>query len=286
MTSPPTLRSPALPGTTADPAAVTGRIREHIVTLCASPEGGHLGGSMSLVEILTALYFNVLRIDPNDPAAPDRDILVLSKGHGGLALYSTLCEAGFFPAQRLAEYARPGSDFMAHPHPGIPGIEMPSGSLGHGLALGVGYAVAARLDGSDRRCFVVMGDGELQEGSVWEAAAVAASHRLGGLTAVIDRNRLQITGETESVSRLEPLAERWRAFGWRVTEVDGHDVKALTGALSAPDPHRPTMVIAHTVKGKGVPAVEGQARSHYARLGERQRQRLLTSLRAAARRRL
>ncbi|GAA3659989.1 transketolase [Streptomyces chitinivorans] len=261
----------------------TARIREHIVAMCASREGGHLGGSMSLAEILSVLYFRVLRHDPRFPGLPERDVLLLSKGHGGIALFAALCEAGYFPPEELTGYAEPGSHFTAHPHPGIPGVEMPSGSLGHGLALGVGYALAHRLDRSDRRCFVVMGDGELQEGSVWEAASVASAQRLGGLTAIVDRNGLQISGETESVGALEPLADRWRAFGWRVLEADGHDTGALTTALTLPpEPHRPTVVIAHTVKGKGVAQVEGQARSHYVRLNRRQQLHLLKALRAAA----
>ncbi|MFF1923598.1 transketolase [Streptomyces sp. NPDC058221] len=264
-----------------DLSEITTRIRERIVTMCATPEGGHLGGSMSLVEILSVLYFRVLRHDPRFPGLPDRDVLLLSKGHGGIGLFATLCEAGYFPAEELAGYARPGSHFTAHPHPGIPGVEMPSGSLGHGLAVGVGYALAHRLDRTARRCFVVMGDGELQEGSVWEAASVAAAHRLGGLTAIVDRNGLQISGSTETVGALEPLADRWRAFGWRVLEADGHDVDALTAALApANDTDRPTVLIAHTVKGKGVAPIEGQARSHFARLGRRQEQQLLKALRA------
>ncbi|MGE7386862.1 transketolase [Streptomyces sp. NPDC004126] len=267
----------------AELAVIAGRIREHVLAMCAGPEGGHLGGSMSLVEILSVLYFRVMRHDPRFPGLPERDVLLLSKGHGGIALFATLCEAGYFPARALEEYARPDSHFMAHPHPEIPGVEIASGSLGHGLALGVGYALANRLDGSDRRCFVVMGDGELQEGSVWEAASVASAHRLGALTAVVDRNGLQITGGTETVNSLEPLADRWQAFGWRVLEADGHDAGALTRELTRPaDPARPTVVIAHTVKGKGVPFIEGQARSHYARLSDRQYLRALKAVRASA----
>lgn len=277
-------RGPASGGTDQWREA-TGRIREHIVELCASREGGHLGGSMSLVEILTALYFGVLRIDPDHPDHPERDILLLSKGHGGVGLYAALAERGFFPVVRLAEYGVPGSDFMAHPHPKIPGVEMPTGSLGHGLALGVGLALADRIDGNGRRCFVVMGDGELQEGSVWEAAMAASAQRLDGLTAVIDRNGLQITGATEDVVPLEPLADRWRAFGWHAIEVDGHDLGALVAVLTAPgESGKPTVVIARTVKGKGLPFVEGQVRSHFARLGERQRDRALNALRTTARR--
>jgi len=268
---------------TADLRAAAVRIRRHIVTMCAGPEGGHLGGSMSLVEILATLYLRVLRVDPDRPDRPDRDILLLSKGHGGIALYATLCEAGFFPPEVLSGYGRRGSPLMAHPHPEIPGVEMPSGSLGHGLALGVGFALGARLDGTDRRTVVVMGDGELQEGSVWEAASIAAHHRLGNLLAVVDRNGLQITGGTEMVDALEPLADRWRAFGWRVLEADGHDVTELTTALGGRgNTDRPTVVIARTVKGKGLPFIEGQARSHYAKLGERQQRRALAALHAGA----
>ncbi|MFJ9418684.1 transketolase [Streptomyces sp. NPDC101227] len=277
-TAPPDIGTPA---DTRRLKAAAGRIREHIVDMCAGREGGHIGGSMSLVEILVALYFDALRIDPARPDDPDRDVLVLSKGHGGIGLYATLAERGFFPVERLAEYGTAGSEFMAHPHPEIPGVEMPTGSLGHGLALGVGFALAARLDRSERRSFVVMGDGELQEGSVWEAAMAASSHGLDGLTAFVDRNELQITGGTEQVVRLEPLADRWRAFGWNTYEVDGHDLDALRGVLhAAPEPGKPTMVIARTVKGKGLPFVEGQARSHYAKLSDRQRQRALNALHA------
>lgn len=264
-----------------DIRAVTHRIREHIVNMCAGPEGGHVGGSLSLVEILATLYFRVMVVDPGFPGAPDRDVLLLSKGHGGIGLYATLCEAGFFPSSQLAEYGQQGSHFMAHPHPEVPGVEMPSGSLGHGLALGIGIALATKLDGTGRRCFVVMGDGELEEGSVWEAAGVAANQKLDNIVAVVDRNGLQITGPTETVGGLEPLADRWRAFGWRVLEVDGHDLDELTEAFTAsPEPGRPTVVIANTVKAKGLPFVEGKVASHYAKLGERQHRRALAALRA------
>lgn len=258
---------------------ITLRIRRHILRMCATPDGGHVGGSMSLVEILTSLYFRVLEVDPARPQDPSRDVLLLSKGHGALCLYATLAEAGFLGVDDLEDYGRPGSHFLAHPHPGIPGIEMPSGSLGHGLALGIGFAISMRLERSDRRCFVVMGDGELQEGSVWEAAAVASHRRLPNLTAVIDRNGMQISGSTESVNSQAALADRWRAFGWTVREVDGHDIDALTEALTAPAEYdRPTAVIAHTTKGKGVPMIEGQARSHFAKLGRRQYERALDAL--------
>lgn len=291
----------------ADPAAIAHRVREHIVGMCAGPEGGHLGGSMSLVEILTVLYFEVMRNDPRRPAAPDRDIFVLSKGHGAICLYAVLAERGFFPVGELAEYARPGSRLMGHPIRAVPGVEMPTGSLGHGLALANGFALADR----GRRCFAVMGDGELQEGSVWEAAMASAALGLGNLTAVVDRNNLQITGPTEDTIGLEPLADRWRSFGWAVREVDGHDFGALRRAF-APDgtggdetgsgtggdtgggesggggtgeggTGRPVVVIARTVKGRGLPSLEATARGHYAKLSDRQAERSLAVLRARRR---
>jgi transketolase len=262
----------------ADLAAVAVRVRELIVRMCASADGGHLGGSMSLVEILVTLYHEVLRVDPTRPEAPERDVLLLSKGHGAIALYAVLATRGYFPVERLDGYAVAGGPFLAHPNRSVPGVEMPSGSLGHGLALGVGHALAARLDGSDRRCVVVLGDGELQEGSVWEAAMAASSLGLDRLTAVIDRNGLQLGSGTEDVIGLEPLSDRWRAFGWTVREVDGHDRIALREALTAAGGGRPVAVIARTVKGRGLPYVEGQVRSHFARLGETQRGRALRAV--------
>jgi transketolase len=260
---------------------VTDRVREHIVTMCAGPEGGHLGGSMSLVEILTTLYFGVLRVDPADPDAAGRDILILSKGHGAIGLYAVLAERGFFPAEELATYGRPGSRLMGHPVRAVPGVEMPTGSLGHGLPLANGFALA----GPARRCFVIVGDGELQEGSVWEAAMAAAGLGLDNITVIVDRNGLQITGRTEDTVPLEPLADRWRAFGWAVREVDGHSRAELRAALTAREPGRPLVVIARTVKGCGLPSVQGRVESHYARLGERQLARAVGVLRARARRR-
>lgn len=260
--------------------AVADRVREHIVTMCAGPDGGHLGGSLSLVEILTTLYFDVLRVDPARPKAADREILLLSKGHGALALYAVLAERGFFPVAELAAYGQPGSRLMGHPVRAVPGVEMPTGALGHGLALGNGFALADR----GRRCFVIMGDGELQEGSVWEAAMAASNLGLDNLTAVVDRNGLQLAGETEATITLEPLADRWRAFGWAVREVDGHDPGALKSAFNAPEPGRPSVVLARTVKGNGLPFIQGRPESHFARLSERQHARALAVLRARQRR--
>ncbi len=247
------------------------RIRRHIVQMCAGVEGGHLGGSMSIVEVLTALYFDVLKVEPGRMEDPDRDIFLLSKGHGAVALYATLAERGFLDPAELPGFGGWGSRLMAHPIRAVPGVELPTGSLGHGLALGAGFALAARLDGRERRSFVVLGDGELQEGSVWEAALGAASLGLDRLVAVVDRNGLQITGETERVCALEPLADKWRAFGWAVRECSGHDLDELVEALDAApwEPGRPSVLIARTVKGFGLPFAAGRVDSHFAKFSPR-----------------
>lgn len=279
------MTAPPIDGTEA-----TGALREHargirrlVLDMCALPEGGHLGGSMSAVEILTALYFGVLRIDPDRPDDPGRDVFVLSKGHAALALYATLAERGFFPAEALGELARPGGRFLGHPVRAVPGVEVPTGSLGHGLSLGVGFALGSRLAGTGRRAFVLLGDGELQEGSVWEAAANAATLGLGGLVAVVDRNGLQQGGATEDICPLEPVGARWRGFGWSVREVDGHDLGGLLGALStAPwEPGRPSVLIARTVKGRGVPFAENRPEAHYMRLSARRHARAVAALERA-----
>ncbi|MFI5496372.1 transketolase [Actinoplanes sp. NPDC051859] len=258
------------------------RVRERVLRMGTSPHGAHLGGSLSLAEILTVLYAEVLRVSPADPQHPDRDRFVLSKGHASAALYATLAEHGFLDPAELETYALPGGRLAGHPLRRVPGVEFPTGSLGHGLSLGAGVALAARCTGRDLRAFVLLGDGELQEGSVWEAAMSAGHHRLNNLIAIVDRNKLQITGDTEDTLALEPLADRWRAFGWAVAEVDGHDLSALRETFGAlPDPGgRPTVVIAHTVKGRGVPLFEGQKKAHAVQLSPRLYQRALAGLRA------
>jgi transketolase len=261
--------------------SVAARIRSHIVDMCAGPEGGHLGGGLSCTDVLTALYFSVLNVDPRRPDDPDRDRFLLSKGHAAVALYATLAERGFFPVEELAGYGQPGSRLMGHPVRAVPGVEMPTGSLGHGLALACGFALAARYAGRDSRSFVLLGDGELQEGSVWEAAIGAASLRLDQLVAVVDRNGLQLTGATERIAPMEPLAERWRGFGWAVREVDGHDATGLAGHLAAApwEPGRPSVLIARTVKGHGLPFLAGRAASHYVTLSKRNHARAIGALR-------
>lgn len=260
-------------------------VRGHIVEMCAGPEGGHLGGSMSLVEILVTLYFAVLRGDPAGPLTDDRDVLLLSKGHGAIGLYAALAERGVLSAEVIGSYGRPGSVLMGHPVRAVPGVELPTGSLGHGLALANGMCVTARHRGASRRCFVILGDGELQEGSVWEAAMAAASFGFDNLVAVVDRNTLQITGRTEDTVALEPLADRWAAFGWAVREVDGHDFGALLGVLGTlpAEPGRPTVVLARTVKGHGLPFVEDKRESHYAKFGPRTLRKARAVLESTAR---
>ncbi|WP_328934922.1 MULTISPECIES: transketolase [unclassified Streptomyces] len=246
------------------------RIREHVADMCAGPEGGHLGGAYSAADIMTALYFDVMNLDPDRPDAPERDRFVLSKGHAAVGLYATLAERGYLPVEELATYARPGSRLMGHPVRAVPGVEAATGSLGHGLALGCGFALGARLDGHDSRTFVLMGDGELQEGSVWEAAIGAASLGLDRLVAVVDRNSLQLTGDTDSIAAMEPLADRWRGFGWAVQEADGHDLATLVRALGTTpwEPGRPSVLIARTVKGRGLPFLEGRTACHYVTFSE------------------
>lgn len=262
--------------------AVATRIRSHVVDMCAGPEGGHLGGAFSCADVLAALYFSVLNVDPRRPDDPDRDRFLLSKGHAAVGLYATLAERGFFPVEELAGYGRPGSRLMGHPVRAVPGVEMPTGSLGHGLALGCGFALAARYAGRDSRTFVLLGDGELQEGSVWEAAIAAASLRLDRLVAVVDRNGLQLTGSTEGVAPMEPLADRWRSFGWAVRDVDGHDPAQLADHLDAApwEPGKPSVLIARTVKGQGLPFLAGRSASHYVTLSPRNHARAVRALRA------
>ena len=226
---------------------------------------GHVGSAMSLIEILRVLYDDVLRVRPGEPDWPDRDRCILSKGHGCLALYAVLADKGFFPATELDRFSASGGILGGHPEHGkIPGVEASTGSLGHGLSLGLGMALGCRLQGRDSRVVVVLGDGELNEGAVWEAALTASKHGLANLTAVIDRNGQQSYGPTAEVLDLAPLADKWRAFGFEVHEVDGHDVDALRQVLAAPTAQdKPAAVICHTVKGRGIPMAENNPAWHH-----------------------
>ncbi|MFC7896915.1 transketolase [Streptomyces sp. NPDC057381] len=257
------------------------RVRERVLEMGASETGAHLGGSLSAADLLTVLYGSVLRIRPDHPEWADRDRFVLSKGHASAALYAVLAEYGFIPPEECAAYAKPGSRLAGHPLRRVEGVEFPTGSLGHGLSLAAGAALAARRLGRPSRAFALLGDGELQEGSVWEAVMGAAHHGLDNLVAVVDRNGWQISGATEECLSLEPLADRWRAFGWAVREVDGHDLTALLAAFDGlPDTKgRPTAVLARTVKGRGVPMLEDRKKSHYVKLTPKLHMRALAGLR-------
>ena len=242
------------------------RIRRHSLRIVHDARLGHPGGDMSSADILAALYSGVLRIDPSNPSAPGRDRFIMSKGHCSAALYSTLAEAGFFPVERLGEYMKPLSMFNGHPDRNkVPGVEANTGPLGHGLPIAVGVAKAAKITGGGWRAFVLTGDGELQEGSNWEAAMAASHFGLDNLTLIIDRNRLQQGDRTETTIALEPLAERWRAFGWAVREIDGHDMPELLQAFSEVpfQPGKPSCLIARTRKGRGVSFMEDRAEWHH-----------------------
>lgn len=241
------------------------RIRRHIVQMLAKAGSGHPGGSLSAVEIVTALYFGgIMRYDPQRPDWPDRDRFILSKGHGVPVQYAAMAEAGFFPVSELETLRKIDSRLQGHPvYWSVPGIEASTGSLGQGLSIGLGMALAARLDGKDYRVFVLLGDGECQEGQVWEAAMAAGHHRPGNLVAIVDYNKYQLDGAVADILDLEPLAEKWRAMKWHVREIDGHDLGAVLEGLEwATSQPGPACLIAHTVKGKGVSFMEGENAYH------------------------
>ena len=227
---------------------------------------GHVGGEMSATDILTTLYFAVLKVDSAQPNDPDRDRFILSKGHSAVALYTTLAHRGFMPMEQLATFAQPLSKLNGHPDRNkVPGVETNTGPLGHGLPVAVGAAIAAKLQDASWRVFALTGDGELQEGSNWEAAMAGAHYKLDNLTVIVDRNRLQQGDWTEQTMHLEPLADKWRAFGWAVMEVDGHNIGQLlaTFARLPFEPGKPNCIIAHTHKGQGVSFMMDKAAWHH-----------------------
>lgn len=259
--------TPVQPGAARDLVAIARELRARTVLTSHRTGTPHLASCLSCVDILTAAYFHALRIDPARPADEGRDRFILSKGHGAPALFQVLALRGFYPLSRLADYGQDGSVFAEHPpapaH--LPGIEAATGSLGHGLPLALGMALAGRIRGHAYRAIAVLGDGECNEGSVWEAAMLAAAQRVENLCVVIDYNRWQATGRSEEVMALAPLADKWRAFGWSVREVDGHDVEELARQLEhLPDGSgKPVCLVAHTVKGKGVSFMQDDNNWHY-----------------------
>lgn len=254
--------------TDRDLAALRGRattIRRHIVEMLAEAASGHPGGSLSAVEVVTALYFGgFLRYDPQNPDWPQRDRFILSKGHGVPVQYAALAEAGFFPVSELKTLRKINSRLQGHPVLGTaPGIEASTGSLGQGLSIALGMALAAKMDRTDVRVYCMLGDGECQEGQVWEAAMAAGHHQPENLIAIVDNNKFQLDGATSAIIGLEPFADKWTAFGWAVKEIDGHDLgevmDALDWSLAATGP---ACIIAHTIKGKGVSFMEGENAYH------------------------
>jgi transketolase len=245
---------------------------------------GHLGGSLSATDILVALFFGEMRSKADNPCWIDRDRFILSKGHGAPAYYAILARLGYFPREELFTLRQFGSILQGHPDSGCtPGVEIPTGSLGQGLSIANGLALAARLNSHGSRVYVLMGDGEVQEGQIWEAAMTAAHYELDNLVGILDRNRLQIDGHTAEVMSIEPIADKWRAFGWQTLEVDGHDIGQLQEAFRVckETKGRPSMIIAHTVKGKGVSIFEGQKKYHGTTPNPEEYQQALQELQAA-----
>ena len=241
-------------------------LRKNVIDMIVEGKGGHIGGDMSVMDILVELYFEQMNISPENMDDPDRDRFVMSKGHSVEALYAVLAAKGFFPIEEvIREFSKFGSKYIGHPNNKLPGIEMNSGSLGHGLPVCVGMALAGQMDGRDYRVYTVMGDGELAEGSVWEGVMAAHQYKLDNLCAIVDRNRLQISGCTEDVMAHDSQEERWSSFGWHVISVNGNDYKELKSAFDEAKTVKgaPTVIIANTIKGCGSPVMENKAGWHH-----------------------
>ena len=247
-------------------AELARRIRRDVILMTNRANASHIGSCLSMTDILAVLYGRVLRLDPEQPSWPERDRFILSKGHGCAALYAALAARGFFPREWLDTYYLDGTRLAGHAtHKGTPGVELSTGSLGHGLPVGCGMALAAKRDGKAHRVFVMLSDGECDEGSTWEAALFAPHHKLDNLIVIVDYNKIQSLGNVKDVIDLDPLAEKWRAFGWSTRELDGNDVVAVEQALTQVpfEPDRPSCIVAHTVKGKGVSFMENKLQYHY-----------------------
>ena len=245
---------------------ISKQVRGSIIEMSCRSKASHLASSLSCVDILVAAYWRVLKIDPTDPDHPDRDRLILSKGHAAQAIYASLAHRGFFDLTALENYNTNNSTIAEHPGPKcMPGIEAATGSLGHGLSLGLGMAMSSRLTEKDYQVFVILGDGECNEGSIWEAAMYASGQKVNNLIAIVDCNGWQGTGRSERICSIEPLVSKWEAFGWKTAEIDGHDMEKLTTTMeSARDCRdRPTAIIARTIKGKGVSFMEDDNNWHY-----------------------
>lgn len=241
------------------------RVRRDIVEMIAAAKSGHPGGSLSAVEVLVTLYFDVMRHDPKRPDWPDRDRFILSKGHAAPVLYAVMAESGYTPKDELKTLRKLGSRYQGHPDRRfIPQLEASTGSLGQGLSLALGMGLAARLNGSPSRTFVMLGDGEIQEGQIWEAAMFGSYHKVDNVVAIVDNNKIQLDGFVKDILEVEPLADKWRSFGWHVVELDGHNLAAVKAAFeeAAQTKGKPTALICHTVKGKGVSFMENNPKFH------------------------
>ena len=261
------------------------KLRIDIIETIAKAGSGHPGGSLSAIDVITCLYFSRMKLDPKRPDWPERDRFVLSKGHAVPAQYAAMAEAGYFPKEWLKGLRTLGSPLQGHPvNHLLPGIEACTGSLGQGLSVAQGMALASKLDGDKFHVYCIIGDGESQEGQVWEAAMSAPKYKVDTLTVILDYNHGQIDGHVEEVMPLEPVADKWRAFNWNVLSIDGHDVAAILGALDAAKAHkgRPTFIIANTVKGKGVSFMENQIAWHGSAPNKEQTEKALAELRAHA----
>ena len=256
------------------------QVRQQAVQMVARAKASHIGGALSMTDLLAMLYSEVLRVRPENPAWPDRDRFILSKGHACTALYATLALRGFFPVEELHTFGRDGSTLMAHASHKVPGVELSSGSLGHGLSVGCGKALAAKRQAKLWRVFVMLSDGEMDEGSNWEAILFAPQHKLDNLVAIVDYNKIQSLGSVKEVLDLDPLTDKLRAFHWAVGEIDGHDHGQIRQALATVpwEPGKPSCLIAHTIKGKGISFMENQLAWHYKSPSEVQLQEALKEL--------
>ena len=251
-----------------DPKTLAWLIRRNGLEMTHISRGSHIGSVLSVAEIIAVLYTSVLNVDPKEPKKPNRDRMILSKGHAGSAVYAALAETGFFPVEQLKTHYANGSILSGHvSHKGVPGVEVSTGALGHGLGIGAGMALGAKMDGASWRTYVVLGDGECDEGSVWESALQAAQFRLDRLIAVVDYNHMQSLGTVEDTLRLEPFEQKWKDFGWTAESVDGHDTEALKAAFARARENagsrKPSVILAHTVKGKGISFMENNILWHY-----------------------
>ncbi len=261
---------------------IANRLRMHVVEMTSAAGSGHPGGSLSAADFMATLYFRNLNHDPSNPSWEDRDRFVLSKGHVAPVLYAALAESGYFPVEDLVSLRKMGSRLQGHPVRGkVPGVEMSTGSLGQGLSMACGIALAGKMDGKDYRTYCLLGDGELQSGQNWEAAMFASHNGLNNLIAIVDRNRLQITGNTEDAVSLEPLPEKWKAFGWNVLIINGHSIRQISEALdkAAESKRKPTVIVMNTVKGKGVSFMENNAGFHGKACNAEEHERAMAELR-------